>query len=174
MEILFDHHNMNNFQSFPIALFIVFVSLSLLDARTDKFILDSYYNPNRLAFKLSKDSFKCSFFGVVVPYYGNSACNFENFKRMSNLTIGFLQNNLNLGQLYDISIIDGYCVVSYGNVNFNEKIIMNGYGVVNQKAILDVDLLNRYLYLQNIAINSKSGLWNSFYNEMNCLKNDYL
>ena len=165
---------MKNFRYFLVCLFSIFISISLLGAGTsNKFILNSYYNPNRLVFRLNRNSFECSFFGVVIPYYGNSNCDSENFKVMSNLSIGFMQNNLNLEQLYDVSFVNGYCVVSYSNINFNEKIIMSGYGVVNQGSVVDANTRTRFLYLQDIAMNNKNGLWNSFYDEMNCMKDSY-
>ena len=166
---------MNNFRCFLVCLFSIFVSVSLLGAsNSNKFILNSYYNPNRLVFRLNRNSFECSLFGVVIPYYGDSNCDSKNFKIMSNLAIGFMQNNLNLEQLYNVDFVNGYCVVSYSNINFNEKIIMDGYGVVNQGSVVDIDMRSRFLYLQDIAMNNKTGLWNSFYDEMICIKNAYL
>lgn len=161
-------------------LFIIFCFLYLLSNNlyasklNAKYLLNSYYNPNRLVFRLSSSVFECPLLGVSVPYYiTNNQCMSESFMLISNLAIGFFQNNLNLEQMYDVKIIDGYCLVSYGNTNFNEKIIIDGYGVVNASSISNPTLLNKLLYLENLAIENKLGLWNSFYKEMQCFKDIY-
>lgn len=139
-----------------------------------KFLLNSYYNPNRLVFRLTKGSFECSLLGVAVPFYGkNNQCLVESFKKMSHLSIGFFQNNLNLEQLYGVKIENGFCIVSYGNINFNEEIIKEGYGVVNKNGVLNTEFLNRLLYLQDLAMKERAGLWHSFYEEMDCFKDSY-
>ncbi|RAX52708.1 hypothetical protein CCY99_06990 [Helicobacter sp. 16-1353] len=154
---------------------IIFILLfNLAFGGEGKFLLNSYYNPNRLVFRLAKSSFECSLLGVAVPFYGrDNQCIVESFKKMSHQSIGYFQNNLNLEQLYSVRIENGFCILSYGNTNFNEKIIKDGYGVVNKNGILDMEFLNRLLYLQDLAIKNRNGLWNSFYNEMDCFKNSY-
>lgn len=155
-----------------ILLLCIFLNITL--AVESKFILNSYFNPNRLIFRLNKGSFECSMLGVVVPFYGgDNKCISEEFRKMSHLSIGYMENNLNLEQSYGLSVINGYCVLSYANINFNEKIIKDGYAVVNKASVNDDMILERLLYLQDVAIQSKAGLWNSFYDEMECLRETY-
>lgn len=139
-----------------------------------KFLLNSYYNPNRLVFRLSQGSFECSLLGVAVPFYGNdNQCLVESFRKMSHQSIGYFQNNLHLEQRYSLKIDNGFCILSYSNINFNEKVIKDGYGVVNKDGIRDTTFLNRLLYLQELAKKTKAGLWNSFYEEMECFEDSY-
>ena len=153
-------------------LVVILISFGMSNLYAKKYLLNGYYNPNRIIFKLSNRVFECSLMGVTVPYYNNtSKCNRQkSLAHMSNPSIGFFQNHLNLEQLYDVEIIDGYCIVKYNNINFNEKIIMSGYGIVNVKSINNQTLLDRFLYLENLAIENKMGLWNHFYDEMQCLR----
>lgn len=139
-----------------------------------KYLLNSYYNPNRLVFRLHKNSFECSMLGIVVPFYGNAnQCLNPNFKKMSHLSIGYMQNNLDLEQLYGVNIVNGFCIVSYRNIILNEKIVKDGYAVVNKNGVNDGEFLDRLLELQNIAMKNRFGLWNSFYSDMECLKDNY-
>ena len=139
-----------------------------------KLLLNSYFNPNRLVFRLYKGAFECSLLGVIVPFYdSNNKCINKKFKKMSNLSIGFFQNNLDLEQLYSINIKNGFCVVKYKNLNLNEEVIKAGYGVVNRNGVQDSEFLDRLLYLQNLAIENRVGLWNSFYDEMECFRDSY-
>lgn len=138
----------------------------------NKFLLNDYHNPNRLVFRLAKGTFECSLLGVAVPYYGNQ-CSVEsshNFVQMSHLSIGYFENNLNFEQYYSLKVQDGYCAVSYGNVNFSEKIIKDGYGVVNSNGVSDKNLLERLQILQDRARENQVGLWRDFYDEMECFK----
>ncbi|RDU62663.1 thermonuclease family protein [Helicobacter sp. MIT 14-3879] len=156
-----------------IAIILMFI-LNIVVSLEPKYLLNSYYNPNRLVFRLNSNAFECSMLGVVVPFYGNSnKCLNETFKKMSNLTIGYMQNNLDMEQLYGVRIINGFCIISFRNIILNEKIISDGYAVVNKGFVNDSEFLDRLLYLQDIAINNKKGLWNNFYNEMQCLKDSY-
>lgn len=139
-----------------------------------KFLLNSYYNPNRLVFRLSKYSFECSMLGVSVPFYSvNNACNSDIFRNMSHLTIGYMQNNLHLEQLYGVRIVNGFCIVAYQNTTLNEKMIADGFAVVNKNGVKDVIFLEKLQILQNLAKEHKKGLWNSFYNEMQCFSELY-
>lgn len=151
----------------------IIYSTTLLHAK--KYLLNSYYNPNRIVFRLSSGVFECSLLGVVVPYYNNTIqCGTQqSLIYMSNLSIGFFQNHLNLEQLYDVSVINGYCSVNYGNSNFNERIIKDGYGIVNAKGIDNQMFLDKLLNLENIAMENKLGFWKDFYNEMQCFKRLY-
>ena len=151
---------------------IVLLFCNLAFCADYKLLLNSYYNPNRLVFRLHKGAFECSLLGVVVPFYNNQ-CQSENLKKMSNLSIGFFQNNLDLEQLYSVSIRNGFCVVKYKNLNLNEEIIKAGYGVVNKSSVEDLEFLGRLLDLENLAIKNKAGLWNSFYDEMECFRDSY-
>lgn len=157
-----------------IIIFLLIFGFTFLDSMSNKFLLNSYYNPNRLVFRLDKGVFECSLLGVAIPFYGQSnKCLSENFKKMSHLSIGFFQNNLNLEQMYDVEINNGFCIVRYANINLNEKIIKDGYGTVNKQGIKDLVFLNKLLYFQDLAIKNESGLWHSFYKEMDCFKDLY-
>ena len=135
-----------------------------------KYLLNSYYNPNRLIFRLSKYSFECSMLGVSVPYFSaKHPCNNARFRNMSHLTIGYMQNNLNLEQMYSVRVVNGYCLVAFGNVTLNEKIVADGFAVVNKNGV-DSALLEKLHTLQNLAQERRVGLWNSFYDEMECFK----
>lgn len=141
-----------------------------------KYLLNSYYNPNRLVFRLSKYSFECSMLGVSVPYYSNHTCNNERFAKMSHLTIGYMQNNLNLEQLYSVRMVNGYCLVAYSNVVLNEKMVADGFAVVNPNGATSFSnglYLSKLYQMQNTAKSHKLGLWNSFYNEMQCFSEMY-
>lgn len=144
-------------------------NLSAIDGIPErKYLLNSYYNPNRLVFRLSKYSFECSMLGVSVPYYSaKNPCNNERFRNMSHLTIGYMQNNLNLEQAYSVRVVNGFCLVAYGNITLNEKIIADGFAVVNKKGV-DSAFLEKLDMLQNLAKERRAGLWNSFQNEMEC------
>ena len=49
-----------------------------------KYLLNSYYNPNRLVFRLSKYSFECSMLGASVPYFSaKNPCNSEKFAKIA-------------------------------------------------------------------------------------------
>lgn len=154
---------------------IMFLNLNAIDGQLErKFLLNSYYNPNRLVFRLSKYSFECSMLGVSVPFYGvKNACNSDVFRNMSHLTIGYMQNNLHLEQLYSVRVVNGFCLVAYGNTLLNEKIIADGFAVVNKNGVKDMSFLERLQILQNIAKEHKKGLWNSFYDEMQCFSESY-
>lgn len=156
-------------------LFIFIIMLSNAVFGIDyKLLLNSYSNPNRLIFRLPSGAFECSLLGVAVPFYGNdNKCLNDNFKKMSNLSIGFFQNNLDLEQLYSVSINNGFCLVKYKNLDLNQEIIKAGYGVVNRAGIKDFEFLNKLLYLQNLASENRVGLWNSFYDEMECFRDSY-
>lgn len=144
-------------------------NLSAIDGIPErKYLLNSYYNPNRLVFRLSKYSFECSMLGVSVPYFSTKhPCNNERFRNMSHLTIGYMQNNLNLEQAYSVRVVNGFCLVAYGNITLNEKIIADGFAVVNKKGV-DSAFLEKLDMLQNLAKERRAGLWNSFQNEMEC------
>lgn len=144
-------------------------NLSAIDGMIErKYLLNSYYNPNRLVFRLSKYSFECSMLGVSVPYFSaKHPCNNERFRNMSHLTIGYMQNNLNLEQAYSVRVVNGFCLVSWGNITLNEKIIADGFAVVNKKGV-DSAFLEKLDMLQNLAKERRAGLWNSFQNEMEC------
>lgn len=144
-------------------------NLSAIDGIPErKYLLNSYYNPNRLVFRLSKYSFECSMLGVSVPYFSaKHPCNNERFRNMSHLTIGYMQNNLNLEQMYSVRVVNGYCLVAYSNVVLNEKIVADGFAVVNKKGV-DSAFLEKLDMLQNLAKERRAGLWNSFQNEMEC------
>ena len=142
-----------------------------------KYLLNSYYNPNRLVFRLSKYSFECSMLGASVPYFSaKNPCNNEKFRIMSHLTIGYMQNNLNLEQMYSVRVVNGYCLIAYSNVVLNEKMVADGFAVVNKDG---AGAFNNGLYLQkmrrlqSIAKAQKLGLWNSFYDEMQCFSESY-
>lgn len=142
-----------------------------------KYLLNSYYNPNRLVFRLSKYSFECSMLGASVPYFSaKNPCNSEKFAKISHLTIGYMQNNLNLEQMYSVRVVNGYCLVAYSNVVLNEKMVADGFAVVNKDG---AEAFNNGLYLQklrqmqSIAKAQKLGLWNSFYDEMQCFSESY-
>lgn len=154
---------------------MMFLNLNAIDGQLErKFLLNSYYNPNRLVFRLSKYSFECSMLGVSVPFYGvKNACNSDVFRNMSHLTIGYMQNNLHLEQLYSVRVVNGFCLVAYGNTLLNEKIIADGFAVVNKNGVKDMGFLERLQILQNIAKEHKKGLWNSFYDEMQCFSESY-
>ena len=87
-----------------------------------------------------------------------------------------MQNNLNLEQMYSVRVVNGYCLVGYGNALLNEKMVADGFAVVNPKG---AGAFNNGLYLekmrrlQSIAKAQKLGLWNSFYNEMQCFSEIY-
>lgn len=144
-------------------------NLSAIDGVPErKYLLNSYYNPNRLVFRLSKYSFECSMLGVSVPYFSaKHPCNNKRFRNMSHLTIGYMQNNLNLEQAYSVRVVNGFCLVAYGNITLNEKIVADGFAVVNKKGV-DSAFLEKLDILQNLAKERKAGLWNSFQNEMEC------
>lgn len=144
-------------------------NLSAIDGIPErKYLLNSYYNPNRLVFRLSKYSFECSMLGVSVPYFSaKHPCNNERFRNMSHLTIGYMQNNLNLEQAYSVRVVNSYCLVAHGNITLNEKIIADGFAVVNKKGV-DSAFLEKLDMLQNLAKERRAGLWNSFQNEMEC------
>lgn len=144
-------------------------NLSAIDGVPErKYLLNSYYNPNRLVFRLSKYSFECSMLGVSVPYFSfKHPCNNERFRNMSHLTIGYMQNNLNLEQAYSVRVVNGFCLVAYGNITLNEKIVADGFAVVNKKGV-DSAFLEKLDMLQNLAKERRAGLWNSFKNEMEC------
>lgn len=154
---------------------MMFLNLNAIDGQLErKFLLNSYYNPNRLVFRLSKYSFECSMLGVSVPFYSvRNACNSDVFRNMSHLTIGYMQNNLHLEQLYSVRVVNGFCLVAYGNTLLNEKIIADGFAVVNKNGVKDMSFLERLQILQNIAKEHKKGLWNSFYDEMQCFSESY-
>lgn len=154
---------------------MMFLNLNAIDGQLErKFLLNSYYNPNRLVFRLSKYSFECSMLGVSVPFYSvKNACNSDVFRNMSHLTIGYMQNNLHLEQLYSVRVVNGFCLVAYGNTLLNEKIIADGFAVVNKNGVKDMSFLERLQILQNIAKEHKKGLWNSFYDEMQCFSESY-
>ncbi|MGX3010672.1 thermonuclease family protein [Helicobacter sp. 23-1044] len=138
-----------------------------------KYLLNSYYNPNRLVFRLSKYSFECSMLGASVPYFSaKNPCNNEKFRIMSHLTIGYMQNNLNLEQMYSVRVVNGYCLIAYSNALLNEKMVADGFAVVNKDGV-DSAFLEKMLHLQNLAQERKAGLWNSFYNEMQCFSESY-
>lgn len=149
-------------------------NLSAIDGVIErKYLLNSYYNPNRLVFRLSKYSFECSMLGVSVPYFSaKHPCNNERFRNMSHLTIGYMQNNLNLEQAYSVRVVNGFCLVAYGNITLNEKIVADGFAVVNKKGV-DSAFLEKLDMLQNLAKERKAGLWNSFQNEMECFEENY-
>lgn len=149
-------------------------NLSAIDGIPErKYLLNSYYNPNRLIFRLSKYSFECSMLGVSVPYFSaKHPCNNERFRNMSHLTIGYMQNNLNLEQAYSVRVVNGFCLVAYGNITLNEKIIADGFAVVNKKGV-DSAFLEKLDMLQNLAKERRAGLWNSFQNEMECFEENY-
>lgn len=142
-----------------------------------KYLLNSYYNPNRLVFRLSKYSFECSMLGVSVPYYSaQNPCNNNRFRNMSHLTIGYMQNNLNLEQLYSVRVVNDYCIVAYSNVVLNEKMVADGFAVVNPNGTQGFNsglYLEKLQFLQSTAKAQKLGLWNSFYNEMQCFSESY-
>ena len=155
-------------------LFILIFCVIVAFGNDYKLLLNSYYNPNRLVFRLSSGAVECSLLGVAVPFYGsNNKCLNENFKKMSNLSIGFLQNNLDLEQFYSVSIRNGFCVVKYKNLILNQELIKAGYGVVNKDGVQDLEFLDRLLYLENLAIENRAGLWNSFYDDMECFRDSY-
>lgn len=149
-------------------------NLSAIDGIPErKYLLNSYYNPNRLVFRLSKYSFECSMLGVSVPYFSfKHPCNNERFRNMSHLTIGYMQNNLNLEQAYSVRVVNGFCLVAYSNITLNEKIVADGFAVVNKKGV-DSAFLEKLDMLQNLAKERKAGLWNSFQNEMKCFEENY-
>lgn len=149
-------------------------NLSAIDGIPErKYLLNSYYNPNRLVFRLSKYSFECSMLGVSVPYFSaKHPCNNERFRNMSHLTIGYMQNNLNLEQAYSVRVVNGFCLVAYGNITLNEKIVADGFAVVNKKGV-DSAFLEKLDMLQNLAKERRAGLWNSFQNEMECFEENY-
>lgn len=149
-------------------------NLSAIDGIPErKYLLNSYYNPNRLVFRLSKYSFECSMLGVSVPYFSfKHPCNNERFRNMSHLAIGYMQNNLNLEQMYSVRVVNGFCLVAWGNITLNEKIIADGFAVVNKKGV-DSAFLEKLDILQNLAKERKAGLWNSFANEMECFGESY-
>lgn len=149
-------------------------NLSAIDGVPErKYLLNSYYNPNRLVFRLSKYSFECSMLGVSVPYFSaKHPCNNERFRNMSHLTIGYMQNNLNLEQAYSVRVVNGFCLVAHGNITLNEKIIADGFAVVNKKGV-DSAFLEKLDMLQNLAKERRAGLWNSFQNEMECFEENY-
>lgn len=149
-------------------------NLSAIDGIPErKYLLNSYYNPNRLVFRLSKYSFECSMLGASVPYYSaKNPCNNERFRNMSHLAIGYMQNNLNLEQMYSVRVVNGYCLVAWGNTTLNEKIIADGFAVVNKNGA-DSALLEKLNNLQSLAKAHKKGLWNSFYDEMECFSGAY-
>lgn len=149
-------------------------NLSAIDGIPErKYLLNSYYNPNRLVFRLSKYSFECSMLGVSVPYFSaKHPCNNERFRNMSHLTIGYMQNNLNLEQAYSVRVVNGFCLVAHGNITLNEKIVADGFAVVNKKGV-DSAFLEKLDILQNLAKERKAGLWNSFQNEMECFEENY-
>ena len=80
-----------------------------------------------------------------------------------------MQNNLNLEQMYSVRVVNGYCLVAFGNVVLNEKIVADGFAVVNKNGV-DSALLEKLHTLQNLAQERRVGLWNSFYDEMECFK----
>lgn len=145
-------------------------NLSAIDGVPErKYLLNSYYNPNRLVFRLSKYSFECSMLGVSVPYYSfKHPCNNERFRNMSQLAIGYMQNNLNLEQIYSVRVVNGFCLVAWGNITLNEKIVADGYAVVNKRGVSDAHFLERLNAAQNLAKERRAGLWNSFADEMEC------
>lgn len=155
-------------------LIVIMLCISIVFGIEYKLLLNSYYNPNRLVFRLYKGAFECSLLGVAVPFYGDSnKCVNDKFRKMSNLSIGFFQNNLDLEQLYSVSFENGFCIVKYNNLNLSEEIIKSGYGVVNSNGVLNSEFLDRLLHLQNLAIENRVGLWNSFYDEMECFRDSY-
>lgn len=87
-----------------------------------------------------------------------------------------MQNNLNLEQMYSVRVVNGYCLVAYSNVVLNEKMVADGFAVVNKDG---AEVFNNGLYLQklrqmqSIAKAQKLGLWNSFYDEMQCFSESY-
>lgn len=156
------------------AIFAPFCMSAIDGVPNRKYLLNSYYNPNRLVFRLSKYSFECSMLGVSVPYFSfNHACNSEKFRNMSHLTIGYMQNNLNLEQMYSVRVVNGYCLVGYSNIVLNEKIIADGFAVLNRKGLNDAFLAQKLEILQSNARAQKKGLWNSFYDEMQCFSEVY-
>lgn len=157
-------------------LALILCEISGIDGQMErKYLLNSYYNPNRLVFRLSKYAFECSMLGVSVPYYSvTHSCNNEKFRNMSHLTIGYMQNNLNLEQLYSVRVVNGFCLVAFGNTTLNEKIIADGFAVVNKNGVKDGYFLEKLQILQNMAKDNKKGLWNSFQNEMECFAESFL
>lgn len=162
------------FNSFIMKITVIVILFSnFLSGGEYKLLINDYYNPNRLVFRLTKGTFECSMLGVVVPYYSNTnECNTPAFKKMSYFSIGFFQNTLNLEQIYNVDIQDGYCIVKYGNKVLNEQVIVQGYGVVNTTNVSGV-MLERLLELQSIAIQENRGLWADFSDEMNCFRGLY-
>ena len=160
-------------------LFVMNVSnLGAIDGAIErKYLLNSYYNPNRLVFRLSKYSFECSMLGVSVPYFSaKHPCNNARFRNMSHLTIGYMQNNLNLEQMYSVRVVNGYCLVAFGNVVLNEKIVADGFAVVNPSGANGFNgglYLQKLQFLQSNAKAQKLGLWNSFYDDMQCFSEVY-
>lgn len=153
-------------------------NLSAIDGIPErKYLLNSYYNPNRLVFRLSKYSFECSMLGASVPYYSaKNPCNNERFRNMSHLTIGYMQNNLNLEQMYSVRVVNGYCLVAYSNVVLNEKMVADGFAVVNPRGAGGFNgglYLQKLQFLQSTAKAQKLGLWNSFYDDMQCFSEVY-
>lgn len=141
-----------------------------------KFLLNDYYHPNRLVFRtIPKGSFKCSLFGVVVPYVKESCIISpsarENFRKISNLAIGYMQNNLDLEQMYSVSFVDGFCVVRFRGEVLNEKIIKDGFGILsNYRGGANPALIERLSELESIASEHQLGLWKDFRNELECLR----
>lgn len=84
-----------------------------------------------------------------------------------------MQNNLHLEQLYSVRIVNGFCIVAYQNTTLNEKMIADGFAVVNKNGVKDAFFLEKLQILQNLAREHKKGLWNSFYNEMQCFSELY-
>lgn len=78
-----------------------------------------------------------------------------------------MQNNLNLEQSYSVRVVNGFCLVAYGNITLNEKIVADGFAVVNKNGV-DSAFLEKLDMLQNLAKERRVGLWNSFQNEMEC------
>ncbi len=133
-----------------------------------KYLLNSYYNPNRLVFRLGRGSFECSMLGVIVPYFSaQNPCNSPKMRVMSHQSIGYMQNVLNLEQLYGVRVVGGYCVVADGNAVLNERIVRDGFGVVSKNG--DAAFLERLRALQESAKASRAGLWRDFAPEMECL-----
>ena len=87
-----------------------------------------------------------------------------------------MQNNLNLEQMYSVRVVNGYCLVAFGNVVLNEKIVADGFAVVNPSGANGFNgglYLQKLQFLQSNAKAQKLGLWNSFYDDMQCFSEVY-
>lgn len=126
------------------------------------------YSLHSLVFKTASSSLiHCSLLGVKFP--SSHACG--NLRLQQYYARGFLDNHLSKGQLYEVHLNGGLCIVYSANVSINEEVVASGFAVINKNNVNNVLFLDTLKELEDIARINKRGLWADFFDEMRCLQN---